>query len=161
MPYHSSNHGRAEYNRFMQLTADAYATILATEGDDSIPLIDQRFAQLVYQVNSTPISGSVGINGDGDVGVTSGALNVYDSQNNVVLDEILYQMGSRYSSIVRVHDNFTYVMHSLIGTGTSAEPIWRMSRIYDDGIELDTRWADGNDNFDNAASGYLIADYTL
>lgn len=161
MPYHSTKHGRAEYNRFMQLTADAYAAILAVEGDESIPLVDQRYAQLVYQVNGTPVSGSVGIDGSGDVGVTSGALNVYDEQNNVILNNILGQVTSRLSTIIRIHDPYTYVMHAEIGSGTSGDPIWRMSRIYDDGIYLDTKWADGNDNFDNAASGYLTANYTI
>jgi len=157
MPYHSTKHGRAEYNRFMQLTSGAYLNIRSEEGGDEVPLVDQRYAQLVYQVNSTTISGNVGIDG---VTITSGALNVYDENVLNEISAINSKIDPQVQSLIRYDGDYTYIMNSLPGTATSGETSWRIKRVYD-GTETTIMYAEGSDAFDKAASGYLSYNYTF
>jgi hypothetical protein len=130
---------------------------------------DRRYAQLVYSVNSTPvvISGgvsanitSVGLDDSGMVGVSGDTLKVSDEAVVNAIDNISIS-ETVYSQIIRVSGDYTYVMKSSPGAGTSGDAVWQIQRVESVGDNVDILWADGNANFDNVASGYLGLTYTL
>jgi hypothetical protein len=111
--YNSCKHGRAEYGHYMQIPNGELSAIL--EGDDSIALLNQRFAILTYQVNTPPvvISGdvvvdSVGLDDSGMVGVTLGGdLQVFDQAvvdaiNNISVSTSLSAVGINASGDVKL-----------------------------------------------------------
>ena len=131
----------------------------------------RNYAQMVYTVNPVEISlsgvtiSSVGLNGDGDVALSGDQLKVFDGETLSKLNEIETKLSniqvSRFSKIVKAQGNYTYVMDSTIGAGISGDAIWRVQRVYDDGITIVVDWADGNDEFDNIAANYLSLTYSL
>jgi len=213
MGYDPSKHGKANYGKFMQLPASDISGIVEGPNSESYDT-SARYAQLIYQVNPSPliISGGVisvdsvglddtgtikkqgdqlktydegaisglanvvaainssslsgdvvGLGGSGDVKLSGDALKVFDEAvvnavNNITVPA---PVAANYSQIVRVSGDFTYIMKSTIGGGTSGDAIWQMKRIESSGDDTNIYWADGNDNFDNVASGYLSHSYSL
>ena len=117
MPYNPNKHGRAEYGSYMQLPEDVISGMV--EGDESKPLLQQRFARLVYTVNPSDINISgaqisidkVGLKASDEVGVTSGALNVYDqgvinaiNNKNITIDEVSLSGVSLSGDQLKVFD---------------------------------------------------------
>lgn len=131
----------------------------------------RNYAQMVYQVNSLPVSGvvsvdAVGINGDGDVALSGDQLKVFDGETLSKLTQIETKLDNvqvkRYSKIVKTQGNYTYVMDAPVGSGAptvSSDAIWRIQRVYDDGTTVVVDWADGDENFDNIAANYLSLNY--
>ena len=169
MPYNSRKMGVAQYNSFVQLPSSFVPSVSAFEGPDSHSytlsgLSPVRYAELVYQVNAMPvtISGdvqvdSVGIDDSGTVQVSGDQLKVFD-QEAIDAARQLIMLGDNYSQIVKVDGDFTYVMKAEIGLGTSAEAIWQIQRIYDNGSDTtEIMWADGNADFDNVAADYATS----
>lgn len=135
MPYNTIKHGRAEYNSWTQITSGDFANII--QGADAATEADvknEHFAQIVYDV----------------AGATAG------SATNTILSGSLLA-SNEYSRIIKSNGDDVYIMHAPPGS-LSGNPVWRMQKIDVDGSRF---WADGNTNFDNAASGYLTANYTL
>ncbi len=158
MAYYPQKHGRAEYGGYMQVDND----LSITEGDDSVPLEQQRYARLVYQVNPTTIAlsgatigASVGIDGTGAVHVTSNQLMVSDATVATAVDELI--VSNTYSKLVISNATYRYDMYAAPGS-LSGNAVWRISRTDAGGSRL---WADGNANFDNVASNYSGLTYTL
>lgn len=133
----------------------------------------RNYAQMVYNIAPTEVSLSgasitidaVGLNANGDVALSGDQLKVFDGETLSKLTQIETKLDniqvSRYSKIVKTNGNYTYVMDAEIGAGTSADGIWRVQRVFDDGTDVIVDWADGNDNFDNIAANYLSLTYSL
>ena len=151
--YQPSKHGRADYGSYMQVPWEAVSGLV--EGDESKPLIEQRFARLVYSINPTQlnISGAtiaideVGLKASDEVGVTSGGLNVHDASvlnaiNNIAFSENVY------SSVIQELSGDTYIAEALVGNALSASA-WRIQKIEAIGT---TTWVDAA-NFTQAATG--------
>jgi len=159
MSYNPFKHGRAEYGGYMQVP-DAQ---VITEGTDAIPLSAQKFAQLTYQVNPTTvalsgvtIAASIGIDGTGTVHATAGnELMTSDATSHTALTELL--VDNTYSKIVTTVSGYTYTMFAPAGTSSGA-PSWRISRTDAAGSRM---WADGDADFDNAASGFAALTYSF
>ena len=138
MSYGNSKHGVAMYNSYMQMNTGDIAALLAEEGPDALSFTlsgatPVKYANLTYVVNSP----SVAITGD-------------------VHSEFI-----RYSNITRVSGEYTYIMDAVPGSGTSGEPVWRIMRLHESGDDMETEWADGDTNFDNAASGCMSISYSF
>lgn len=175
MAYNPHKHGRADYGSYMQLT-NAQAAI--TEGSDSLPLTAQKFANLVYQVNPTPISISGGIS-IGDVTIKdqdghylqispSGQMQVEDSALTKALTSetqaIIDVLASKYSQIVKVDGEYTYIMKAFPSSGgiTSGAAVWQVYRVHEDNAgNFEVMYADGDHNFDNIAANYLTLTYSF
>ena len=56
MSYNSKQNGAANYNSWMHLNSTDVAEVTGQEGSNSQDLRDRKYAQLVYQVNASPIS---------------------------------------------------------------------------------------------------------
>lgn len=166
--YNSRKMGVAQYNQYIQMPSGFVPSLSGYEGPDSRSYIltgdsPTRYAQLVYQVNSTPMTlcgdvqvGSVGIDDSGSVKLSGDQLKVFDQEAVDKLTDLMNVIGGNYSQIIKVDGNFTYIMKSEIGVGTSADPIWQVQRIYDDNATTtEIMWADGDANFDNVAADYL------
>lgn len=161
--------GYCDLKSWVQVPSAIFISIdQSTEHDDTqgAQRTARNYAQMVYTVNpSTIISGIIGIDGSGTVGVSGDMLKVIDTQAIDKLSNIETSLDSlvnnRYSKIVKVSGDYTYVMDASIGSGLSGDPIWRVSRIYDDGITVIVDWADGNDNFDNIAANFLSLSYSF
>ncbi len=164
MSYNSQKHGKAEYNKYMQIPESITSGVIEGLNSGSM-LPDTRYAMYTYQVNSTPVSlsgatlaGVVGLDGSGDVKLSGDQLKVFDQET---INQLI-ELNKEYSQLIRVSGNYTYVMKTDPGQGTlSGDPLWQIQRIYENGSDYDIEWADGNDNFDNAASAYLIKSYSL
>lgn len=172
--YNPAKHGRAEYGHYMQIPNDELSNII--EGDDSIALLQQRFALLTYQVNSTPvqISGglsanvtSVGLDANGTVQLSGDQLKVFDQllinkvtdlQNIVVglqssVDVLSSQLiQNNYSRIIQERGTDIYFAHAEPGT-SEATSAWRVQKVDDYG---NRQWAD-NGNFSQPANIELSA----
>lgn len=100
-----------------------------------------------------------GPNATSDVTTERFAQVVYDvagvATNTILSGSLL--ASNEYSRIIKSNGDDVYIMHAPPGS-LSGNPVWRMQKIDVDGSRF---WADGNTNFDNAASGYLTANYTL
>lgn len=156
--YNTLKHGNAVYNSFAQLP-DSFTI---TEGTDAVPLRDQKFAMMVYQVNDTPISlsgvslnASVGLDGTGAVHVNSNQLMVSDASVQAATNELV--ITNTFSRIIKNDASYTYTMLAAPGS-LSGNAVWRISRTDSVGSRM---WADGNANFDNVASNYLAITYTF
>ena len=131
MSYNPNKHGRAEYGSYMQVPENVLSGMI--EGDESKPLIEQRFARLVYSVNPTQISISgaqisidkVGLKASSEVGVTSGGINAF-LVNPQTSDEKLY------STIIQSRSTDIYIAEAPIGT-TYTTSGWRVQKIDENG----------------------------
>ncbi len=149
MSYTAAKHGRAEYGSFMQVPSGTL-TGIQQELDESLPLANQWFARLVYNVapQTLSISGAtvnvdtVGIDSTGEVGVTtSGDLNthdrgVIDAINNKNFAENIYSSVIQSRSTTSGKD--VYIAEALPGT-SYATSAWRVQKIDPTGT---TTWAD-------------------
>ena len=172
MPYEPGKHGRADYGSFMQLTPSQVAAI--AEGADTPPLTAQKFANLVYQVNPTPvvITGGISI---GDVKIIdvsghmvevtpSGAMQVHDKEVVDAVNALSSEFERKYSQIVRVSGDLTFVMKAEPSSGgiVSGDPVWQVFRISEDNAgNLDMMYADGDRRFDNIAANYATLTYSF
>lgn len=129
--YTTLKHGRAEYNSFMQVPCGVITGIV--EGIDSPTEAGQKLEKFAHLVY--------------DVAGLSG---------NVILNQTLL-VKDTYSRIIKTSGDNTYIMYAPPNS-LSGDPVWRMQLIDADGSRL---WADGNINFDNAASAYLTKTYSL
>ena len=66
MSYDSKQHGRAGYNSWMHIASGEISGMV--QGLNSESLVDRQYAQMVYQINPSPIEISGGIS-VGDVGI--------------------------------------------------------------------------------------------
>jgi hypothetical protein len=125
--YQPTKHGRADYGSYMQVPWEAISGMV--EGDDSKPLIEQRFARLVYSVNPTQLSISgaqisidkVGLKTSDEVGVTSGGINAY-IVNSTDDNEIIF------STIIQSLNSDTYIAEAPVGTSYATSG-WRVQKI--------------------------------
>jgi len=155
MAYNSHKHGRAEYGSWTQIKDSDSDAVSAydIQGSDNIPLELQKFAQLVYQVNPSPInlSGDVTIDNSGVISAVNGL--------SATLPPVLLP---NYATIVKVDGNDTYVMKASTGTtALSGSAVWQVKKISDDGVTTEIMFADGNSNFDNIAADYLTLTYSF
>ena len=112
--------GMAERKQYIHVPSGDFVDII--QGSNSEPSEQRNYAQLVYQVNSTELSGSV-----------SNTENVTDT----------------YSRFVDPSDDPNlYIAHAPEGSELSAA-VWRIQKIDENGSR---QWADGNTNFDNVAT---------
>jgi hypothetical protein len=152
MPYQPSKHGRAEYGSYMQIPDVSLSGLV--EGDESEPLIAQRFAKLVYSVNPSQlnISGAtinvdtVGIDDSGLVQLSGDQLKVFDQAvvdaiNNISIGQ------TTYSSVIQTRGTDVYIAEAPVGT-SYATSAWRAQKIDQTGT---TTWAD-NANFSQPAN---------
>lgn len=100
-------------------------TISLTEGGD-IPLQDKKYAQLVYLVGS-------------DIAVSTPVSSIINNSSPAL------------AQYIEVVSNITYIAESQPGSELSAS-VWRCKKIEDLTSTVRITWADGNGNFDNAAS---------
>lgn len=166
----NKNSGYAPRQSWMQIAQSETNELTGVEGDNNILCPDRRYAQLVYQVNNEPItiSGglsatitSVGLNSDGAVQLSGDQLKVHDSEVLNKLENI-QSLQDNFSTLIRGNGAYTYIMKAPVGSGTSGQAIWQIKRINDKGSgDNDIEWADGDTNFDNAASGYLSLTYSI
>jgi hypothetical protein len=188
MPYKSEKYGRANRAAWMQIPSADYAAI--PQGADTADWCMEYFANLVYLVNASDISISGGdisvdltstneilsaISGDTSTLVTQtdeiegllSAGNDYLASLSACCDELAEFQGN-YSTIIRVSalapgaspPTHTYIMKADPGS-ISGDPVWQIKRIYESGDDVNIEWADGDAEFDNAASGYLSLSYSL
>jgi len=148
--YQPSKHGRADYGKYMQVP---WAVVSAmVEGDESKPLTEQRFAQLVYSVNPSQlnISGatinvdSVGIDNSGDVKLSGDQLKTFDKS---VVDAVNNLVPSNYSSVIQTRGTNVFIAEANVGTSYATSG-WRVQKIEETGT---TTWADGS-NFSQPAN---------
>lgn len=123
-------HGRAQYGSWAEIPTSIVGNITGWEGDDSLPLSDQKFAQLVYSVNQDAVVSS------------------------------LTQIAGDYSSLIRVSGDFTFVMKAPPGTpsGSTGWQIKRIHAL--SGGNTDIEWANGSSAYSNIASDYGTYSYT-
>lgn len=131
MPYNTLKHGRAEYNSYTQIPSGIYSSIV--QGADALTSSDEKNEKFAHLVYD----------------VNSVASTTMLSSTTLVNDT--------YSRIIKTVSGNTYIMHAPPGS-LSGNAVWRMQKIDAEGSRF---WADGNINFDNAASGYLTHIYTL
>jgi hypothetical protein len=67
MAYTPAKHGRAEYGSWMQVSNTLATALPTVEGDDSVDLKNQKFANLVYIVNPADVGGGSGSGGISDI----------------------------------------------------------------------------------------------
>jgi hypothetical protein len=91
------------------------------QGSDSIPRQDKQYALIVYSIAGGSVSGS----------------------NTVTT-------AQKYAAYVVTSGSFTYLAEAVPGS-TLTSPVWRAQRIESLTNTIQTTWADGNSNFDNAA----------
>ena len=144
-----TKHGLADYTKYMQVPQSVVDNI--SEGDDSIPLKDQRHAMLVYVVSPSDGGGGgpitidkVGLKASDEVGVTNLSLNVTDMENTY----------SRHIVEDTVND-ITYIAHAKPGTALSTAG-WRAQKIDADG---NRQWAN-NGAFTSQADNLSGLTYT-
>ena len=153
MPYDPTvHHGNAHYRSWMQVPVSAVVDIIADEEPTNLQgcaLSGARYAQLVYQVNSTPLSLS------GDVNVDNSTLEGLVSGTNERLDDICEKLVSGVikpglAIYIEEEGLFTWVAEAEAGTPLSASD-WRIRQIEEtvSGSFETTRitWADGSKDF--------------
>ncbi len=120
MSYNPSKHGRAEYSAWVQLPND----FVVTEGDDTVGLRDQKFAQLVYTVN-----GGGGGGGGGAVDFAP-VVTAISSQTAALIAGGLreLQIAEAYSRIIATSGTDTYIAVAPPGSSQSAS-VWRVCKI--------------------------------
>jgi len=168
--YNPQKMGRAQYGSWAELTDTQVATITASEGTDTLPLSAQRFASLVYQVNPSPVQLSGAVFDIGDVGIvdpitqqetivdSGGNLHVYDNSLETAINNLSSKLNIvSNSKIISANGGFTYIADAIPGS-LSGSSVWRIKRIDANGT---TTWADGNANFDNAATDFAALTFTL
>ncbi len=166
--YTPLKHGRAQYGNYYEIPESIVIALTSSEGSDSLPLSDQRFATLVYQVNPTQVDlsgitveiGSVAINDKNNPNIkatvdTSGNLYVLDQNNSNLLTQLI-QLNS-LSRLITSDDNYTYIAEAFPGS-LSSNSVWRIKRI---DISGNTMWADGNSNFDNNPQNIFSLTYSF
>jgi hypothetical protein len=172
--------GMAERMSWVQIPSADYYSI--PQGSDDTDCYDRRYAQLVQVVGELSISaGDVNLSLSGleaiNTAISGIALSSYDkicdiatsiSASNTYLEsisasnDVIASASDDYASVIRVSGtapSYTFIMTALPGTLTG-DSDWKIKRIYEDGESVNIDWADGNNNFDNAASGYLSASYS-
>lgn len=133
MAYSTAKHGRADYGSWMQVPD---ATTI-TEGTDAIALKDQRFAQLVYMVNSS--------GGSTDLTSVTDAVTAQTTTLMTALQEMIIE--SQYSRVVQTVGTDTYVGHAQRGSAL-ASSVWRVQKIDSTGSRT---WA-GSGAFNQVAT---------
>jgi hypothetical protein len=141
MGYAPNKHGRAEYGSWMQLPNSQSIDGAISEGDESLDIRQQKFAQLVYVVNSSDGGGSTV-----DLTPIATALSNQTSTLMTALNEMI--IDSTYSRIMQTIGTDTYIAHAPRGTSPTAAG-WRIQKITESGSRM---WA-GNGGF-----GYSTAD---
>lgn len=136
MAYSTAKHGRADYGSWMQIPD---ATTI-TEGTDGIALKDQRFAQLVYMVNS-----SGGPGGTTDLTPVTEAVTAQTNTLMTALQEMI--IDAQYSRVVQTVGTDTYVGQAVRGS-TLASAVWRVQKIDSTGSRT---WA-GSGAFNQVAT---------
>lgn len=131
--YNKNIHGSARNSCYMQIDPTTNDAIKALEGSNALSG-NARFALLVYDING------------GGSSSTSGT-TIFSEQ--------------KYSQIVKVEGNYTYIMDAIPGSGTSADPVWRIQRVTDLSGDTITEWADGDTHFDNVAANYQSLSYSF
>ncbi len=132
--YSSDKHGRADYGSWAELNASQVQAITGQEGDGSLPLQEQRFAQLVYAVNPTTIS-------------LTGA--------------VITTAQEPYSTIIEpLSPNATLIMKAAPGTEPAA-PVWQIQQVFTSGSFTRVTWADGEAAFTKQATASGTYDYSL
>jgi uncharacterized secreted protein with C-terminal beta-propeller domain len=160
MPYNTVNEKRmAESQSWMQLPISASTDIINSEGD--IDNQNTRFAQLVYQVNSTPITlsgdvnvDSVGIDDSGMVKLNGDQLKVSDAKLQSYCAEVVYDKLYAREIQEDLSGNI-YIAQALPGTALTASN-WRAQKINEAGSRT---WAD-NANFSQKADALSGLIYT-
>lgn len=147
MSYNSKQNGAANYNSWMHLTSGQLSGI--SEGPDNENFKTRRYAQLVYQVNKTPINvtgtvevDTIGIDETGTVKVSGDQLKVFDQEsinllNNVYTELQVANIEATYSRVIQEVGTDTYMAHAPAGTSISASG-WRAQKIDNDG---NRQWA--------------------
>lgn len=149
--------GMAKRKQYMHIPSGDFVSI--TQGSNDELDETRNYAQLVYQVNSTPISGNVsvgavGLDGSGDVALSGDQLKVHDTELLAMITELV--IPETYSRIVQTMGTDEYIAYAAPGS-LSGDSVWRAQKIDSNGSKM---WADGNTNFDNSASALSGLTYT-
>ena len=161
MSYDSRQNGAANYNSWMHIPSGDYAAI--EQGANNENLKQRNYAQLVYQVNPTPINisgdvivDSVGLDDSGTVKVSGDQLKVFDQSTVDELRELNNQItelqstvttltsqivNTDYSRIIQEYGEDTYIAHAPVGTTIDTSG-WRVQKIDEFGSKS---WAGGGD----------------
>lgn len=144
--------GMCKTKSWVQVPSGVYASIDQSTELDNAQGQDRRprvYAQMVYQVNSTPISGdisisSVGLNADGTVQLSGDQLKVFDGELLAKVNELYTSVNNiliseEYSRIVQTWGTDTYIAHAPVGS-LSADAVWRVQKIDTNGSK---QWAGG------------------
>jgi hypothetical protein len=151
MPYNvNRDSGMAERQNKMQLTPSDVIALTGIEGDGGTTK-DKRFAELVYQVNTAPITisgdvvvDSVGIDDSGTVKLSGDQLKTFDQG---VVDAVNNLVPSNYSSVIQTRGTNVFIAEANVGTSYATSG-WRVQKIEETGT---TTWADGS-NFSQPAN---------
>lgn len=139
--YEPAKHGRAEYGSWMQLPN---ATSI-TEGDESLPWEQQKFAQLVYNVAPTAVSAQISGMVD-KVGIldTGTVKTCGDMLKTFVGGAQAFATVVKTSSTVDA--DYTWVLKAPPGTPRSASA-WQAMQVAVSGDDTLVTWAEGSDAF--------------
>ena len=129
--YNTDKHGRTSYGSWWQATDAIVQSLTGSEGGETLPLEQQKFAQLVYTVNQPVISLS---------------------------GQTLTTTMATYATVVQTSGAYTWVMKAAPGTATN-DALWQAQEIVVSGSMTRIRWADGNTLFDNVADDYSVLNY--
>lgn len=150
MAYEPGKHGRAEYGSWMQIDKDLADAITSIEGADAsnYTLKEQKFANLVYVVNSADMGGGSGSGGITDLQIAqlttaisnqttaitndidnTPVVNALDTQTNALspgLTELYIE--NTYSRVIQTDGTDTYIGQAERGHQLT-DLVWRVQKI--------------------------------
>lgn len=183
MPYNVNyDSGMAERNSWVQVTSADYDAI--EQGSSSYPCSARHYAQLVEVVGGINLSAgdlTVGLSALEEIntGISALTQQIYDkvcdidtsiSASNVYLEaisgtnDVIAAANKDYSSIIRVSGSdpsFTWIAKSDPGADpVVSASVWQVKQVYEDGQDVDIKWANGSTSFTNPASALSALIYT-
>ena len=161
----NTTHGYAQQKMFWEMPISDIPALTGEEESTNVAGVgeNRRFAHLVYQVNSPPIT----ISGDVDIQVDTDNLEIINANGFGTLTGQVLDVCNKLTSgvvdpplslFVEASGDFTWIAEGFPGSVlVSAD--WRIKQVEDvtvDGFQIiRILWADGNGNFDNVASSPL------